>query len=115
MTGEPKKEYDFGAELDELDKTTAADWTPHAQTNDAEPKPDMDKMREIAEGQGFTSREPKAAPEKEPEGQITIRGKARVMDDFRNFAASREPKWPLGYTLERALAALKREVEGQGG
>lgn len=113
MNGEPKKEYDFGSELDELDDT--ANWTPNTEANDPEPKPDMDKMRQIAEDQGFTSREPKSAPVKEPEGQITIRGKARVMDDFRDFSASQEPKWPLGYTLERALAALKRELEGQGG
>lgn len=110
MSGDPHKEYDFGAELDGL---KADEWTPHAPGNDqAKQKPNLDQVREIAEKEGFTSREPKAPQKKEPEGQITIRAKQSVIDEFRGLSASQSPKWPLGYTLERALAALKRELEG---
>lgn len=111
MSGETKS-YGFDTDLEDLD---TADWTPHAQTNDTEPKPDLKQVREIAEKEGFTSREPKAADTKEPQDQITIRGPKRVMDDFRAFGAAQAPKWPHGYLLERALDALKKELAGQGG
>jgi hypothetical protein len=109
MNGEPHKNYDFGEEIDDF---KADDWTPNPVTNDEKPRPSKEQVAEVAAAQGFTSREPKPEPQKELEGQITIRGKQRTMEEFRAFAASQEPKWPLGYTLERALAALKRELAG---
>lgn len=109
MNNEPHKSYDFGDELENVD---IAEWTPSAPTNDAKPDPSPEAVRKVAEQAGFTSREPKAAPKKEPEDQITIRGKQSVIASFRAFASTQEPKWPLGYTLERALAALKNEMKG---
>ena len=102
-----KKTFDFGDELNDL---ASESWVAPQSEDNSTPKPDLDQVREIAEEQGFTSREPRQAPQKEPEGQITIRGKQSVMENFRHFAFSQEPRWPLGYTLERALAALKREL-----
>jgi len=107
MNGEPHKTYDFGEEIEDF---KPEDWSPNPVTDDQETKPSREEVSKVAEAAGFTSREPKPMPKKEPEGQITIRGKQRVMDEFRDFAASQEPKWPLGYTLERALVALKREL-----
>ena len=109
MNGEPSKSYDFG---DELDSMSADDWTPRKEANDTAPKPDLEQVAEVAEKAGFTSREPKPVKQKEPDDQITIRSKKIVIDGFRAFASSQEPKWPLGYTLERALASLKKELEG---
>ena len=88
-------------------------WTPDKPKNDLKPKPDTKQVKKVAEKIGFTSREP--APAKEPEGQINIRAKQRVLDDFRALSDSQTPvSWPLGYTLERALAALKRELTSEG-
>ena len=110
---DPKKSYDFGAELDDLEP--AADWTPNAKANDTEPKPDMKKVREIAEEQGFTSREPKPQPEKEPSDQVSIRGKASVIKRFKDFCKSQEPEWPQGFALEKLLDAYEAQQRGQGG
>lgn len=88
-------------------------WTPDKPKNDPKPKPNTKQVKKVAEKIGFTSREP--APAKEPEGQINIRAKQRVLDDFRAFSESQKPvSWPLGYTLERALEALKREMKAEG-
>lgn len=101
------KDYGFSDELDNLD---ISDWQP-SSTPEAVNKPGLNEVKKVAEKAGFTSREPQEAPKKEPEGQITIRGKQSVMDAFRDVSASQEPKWPLGYTLERALLALQRELQ----
>ena len=100
--------YDFGGELEQIDPNA---WTPKPPTND--PKPEPQAVREIAQRSGFTSRQPaKAAPKAEPVGQINIRAKQSVIDDFHALGQAQEPKWPSGYVLERALAALKRELAG---
>ncbi len=77
----------------------------------AAPRPDQDQLREIAESQGFTSREP-TAPQtaKEPKGQLLINGPRAIIDEFKAFGKAQEPKWTHWYTLKRALDALKREV-----
>lgn len=107
---DPKKEYDFGSELDDLGD--AAEWTPHPEANDAEPKPDMEQQRAIAEQHGFTSREPKAAPEKEPSDQVSIRGKASVIQRFKDLCKSQEPEWPQGFALEKLLDAFEAQQRG---
>lgn len=114
MTAEPEEQHsDLGFD-DELDGVASEfkDWTPQKKANDT--AVDLKASREAAEELGFTSREPKAAPQKEPEGQLNIRAKQSVIDDFKALGRSQEPKWPNGYVLERAMAALKREL-GQGG
>lgn len=110
------KKYDFGDELEDL--ASSDDWTPHKEANDTSPdKPDMEQVRQIAEGQGWESREPSKAPAKKPQedGSFTVRAKQSVIDEFKDFAKQQEPKWPHGYVFERALAALKRELEEQSG
>jgi len=110
MSNEPGKKYDFSNELDDL---IADEWTPHAKANDGESKKvDLEQVREIAEGQGFSSREPKPTVQKEPEGQVLIRAKVSVIEDFKAFGKAQKPRWPHSYILERALAALKKEMEG---
>jgi len=79
-------------------------------------KPDRKEVENIAQLNGFTSREPKAEIEterssKELEGQINIRAKQSVLDRFRDFGRQQEPRWPSGYVLERALEALEREMK----
>ena len=74
------------------------------------------EVENIAQLNGFTSREPKAEVKaeqhsKEPEGQINIRAKQAVLDRFRDFGRQQEPRWPSGYVLERALEALERGNE----
>ncbi len=103
---------------DELDQLSPEDWT---KTDTANDKLDVDTelVRQVAEKEGFSSREPiatlppvaKAA--KAPTDQINFRAKVTVIEDFRALSKSQEPDWPLGYTLERALAALQRELDEQ--
>lgn len=100
------KDYGFGDELDRID---VDEWAPES-LNDEIISPRLEQVKKVAEKAGFTSREP--AKRKEPDSQITIRGKYSVIEGFRDFASDQEPKWPLGYALERALIALKRELEG---
>ncbi len=101
------KDYGFSDELDNLD---ISDWAPESSQGVVK-KPALNEVKRVAEEAGFTSREPRELIKKEPEGQITIRGKQSVVDEFRELAAAQEPKWPLGYTLERALLALQQELK----
>lgn len=93
-----------------------ADWTPDKPVNDKPPVVDKAVSREAAADLGFTSREAKPAsrPDKEPDEQVLIRGPRRVVQEFRKFGKTQTPKWPHALVLERAMAALKREMEGQG-
>ena len=81
--------------------------------------PDAEKVREVSEAVQFRSREP--APLKEPKAkreprryrtgrnvQFNVKAAQETIDAF--YAISDGQKWVLGYTLERALAALKREL-----
>jgi len=109
MNKDYEKDYGFGSELDNID---ASEWTPETPTNDQAPvkKPKAEQVKKVAEKAGFTSREPVPAKE----NVITIRAKQSAIDEFRDLAKSQEPKWPQGYTFERALAALKRELTQVG-
>lgn len=87
---------------------------------------DKKTVRAVAEEQGFSSRDSRTETKpvesttsanrgrpkkKEPTGAINFRAKLTVLDDFRNFGETQEPEWSLGYTLERAIAALKKELD----
>lgn len=113
MSGTPQKDAsgsDFGFD-DALDDAASEfkDWQGGAATNDAK-RPDPVATREAAQEAGFTSRE--AAPKKEPSDQVSIRAKKSVIDEFKAFCKAQEPEWPQGYALERAMAALKKELAG---
>ena len=105
MKNKPNKSYGFEEELDNVDPS---DWLPNDPNNDTTDKPNAKAVEEVAQKAGFTGREPE--PVKEPDVQINIRTKQSVADKFRKLGAAQEPKWPINYTLERAVAALEREL-----
>lgn len=57
-------------------------------------------------------KKPKAKPTKPEMEQFTVRAKVSVIAEFRELINKQEPKWSLGYALERAVKALKKELEG---
>lgn len=103
--------------------------------------PDPEKVREVAEAANFHSREPKEAKPKaarpaaavrpaapaEPEAPKrkpryhrtgrTVQFNCRTTQECSDgmYAIADQQGWLVGETLERAYAALRRELEGQGG
>lgn len=98
------------------------------------PGPDPEKVRAVSEAAQFSSREPKAAkpklapsapaakaavPKREPRRHRTgrtVQFNCRTTQECFNgmYAIADQQGWLVGETLERAYAALKRELEGQG-
>ena len=89
------------------------------------PRANPDTVRQVAAQTGFSSREPeKPKPEKQPRRERRVRRTGRtekffctadpaVIDQF--YAIADRQDWVLGETLERAVAALTREIgEGRG-
>src|SRR5262245_41747353 len=83
------------------------------------PKPAAaaEKVRQVSERASFRSREPEPSRQKrEPRRyrtgrnvQVNIKADAEVIAAFYHIADTQE--WVLGETLERAVEALKREIE----
>jgi hypothetical protein len=89
---------------------------------------DVEKLREISASRNFPSREPQPRPEIPPKAakprrepriyktgrnvQFNVKASQTTIDAF--YAISNQQGWVLGETLEHALAALRRELEGQG-
>ncbi len=106
MNNDPKKSYGFDSELDDF---SADDWAPKKKTSPKErKKPAPEQVAKVAAKAGFTSREPK--PQKEPEGQVSIRAPLSLIEEFKEFGKTQQPKWPHSYVLQRAMEALKREL-----
>lgn len=99
--------------------------------------PDPEQVRAVSEAAKFTSREPKAAkpktaaapapvvqaapaaPKREPRRHRTgrtVQFNCRTTQDCFDglYAIADQQGWLVGETLERAFAALKRELDGQG-
>jgi len=93
------------------------------------PQPDAippERVRAVAEASRFPSREAKAsqpaapspakrAPRRHRTGrtqQFNARTTPEVVEAF--YAIADQQNWLVGETLEHALAALRRELEGQG-
>ena len=94
------------------------------------PKTDTDKdapppqrVREVAEAAHFRSREP-ATPKTEPKSkrnprryrtgrnvQFNVKALQSTVDAI--YTVSEANNWVLGYTLQRAIEALQRELKGQ--
>ncbi|HEY1580439.1 MAG TPA: hypothetical protein VGF82_25540 [Terracidiphilus sp.] len=86
--------------------------------------PPRDQVRALAEAVNFRSREAPPAPINSPKKragrvyrtgrnvQFNIKASQETVDDFYALTEA-HPGWVLGYTLERAIAALKRELETQ--
>ena len=99
----------FGDAFEDIDISA---WTPAAPKND--PKPDKKAVKKVAEKAGYTSREPIIEPQPEPQEQINIKANKTSIDAFRALYKNQTPKWPQGYAFERAVAALERELAGEG-
>jgi len=93
-------------------------FAPKSRPDTSAPPPE--KVRAVSEAAQFRSREPakpKApAPKREPRRyrtgrnvQFNVKAAQATIDAF--YAISDRQKWVLGYTLERALAALQRELD----
>ena len=101
---------------DEFESMDVSAWTPNTAKNDQAPAPKRNtkavkkSVEAAAQAVGFTSREPKAEPIAEPEGQINIKATLSSIEAFRDLSKGQKPKWPQGYTFERAIAALEREL-----
>lgn len=81
--------------------------------------PAQEKVRAVSEASQFRSREPArpklVAPKREPRRyrtgrnvQFNVKAAQTTIDAF--YAISDQQKWVLGYTLDRALEALQREL-----
>ena len=89
--------------------------------------PSMEQVRAVSEAANFPSREASPAPLPPPPTakkttvrryrtgrnvQLNIKATQESVDDFYAITdAHADEKWSLGYTFERAIAALKRELE----
>ena len=84
-------------------------WTPPKKRIRNERPVDTADIKQVAEATGFISR--KAHRTKEPTDQINFRAKVSTIMTFRALCEAQEPSWPYGYGLERAIAALQRELQ----
>jgi len=115
MSSDSRQRADLGFD-DAFGDTDPAQWTPPERKVSEVPSQDL---KAIGEQQGFTSREPakknkpakKQAPKKERTDQINFRAKVSTIDEFRALCSSQTPAWPMGFAFERAMAALKRELD----
>lgn len=123
------------AKLFEDDDLDLSDFKPKEGPRPAGPDPEQ--VRAVSEAAKFTSREPKAAkpkptaavapvmqaepatPKREPRRhrtgrtvQFNCRTTQECFDGL--YAIADQQGWLVGETLERAYAALRRELEGQG-
>ena len=93
------------------------------------PAPDVlpaERVRAVAEASRFPSREARVAPPAAPAPakraphrhrtgrtqQFNVRTRPETVEAI--YAIVEQQGWLVGETLERAVAALKRELEGQG-
>jgi hypothetical protein len=86
--------------------------------------PMSEQVRAVAEAARFHSREPaptavtasKRTPRRHRTGrnvQLNVKAAQETVDTF--YAITEQQNWVLGETLERALAALQRELSGKSG
>lgn len=108
------------ASIFEKPKLDISGFTPRT---DDPARPPPEQLDELTRGSKFRSRE---VVQKEPATrvqqrrrrtgrnvQFNIRATQQVVDEFKALSESND--WPDGLTLEKALRALQRELEGQGG
>ena len=84
-------------------------WTPPKKSIPTDRRVDTADIKQVAEATGFISRKSHRA--KEPTGQINFRAKLSTIMTFRALCEAQDPSWPYGYGLERAIAALQRELQ----
>ena len=104
-TKEPK---DLGF-ADSFEDENPDQWTLPKETVSNDPEIPPEEIKRVAEETNFSSREP--APAKERMDQINFRAKENTIQDFKRFCRAQEPPWPFGHGFEKAIAALKREMQ----
>lgn len=96
-------------------------FAPKAQVDTTAPPPD--KVKAVSQAARFTSREPttvkgeakanKRPPRRHRTGrnvQVSIKALAESVDKFYAITEA-QPGWVLGYTFQRAIDALERELK----
>ncbi|MBS0155149.1 MAG: hypothetical protein JSS38_11175 [Nitrospira sp.] len=123
-----RTEIGFGTSFEEIDPT---EWKREPKPVDEKPKPPREEIRKVAQKSGFNSREaapaPKpvetvtVAPQPVREGRIYRTGrseqlnlKVRGEDKTGFYAICDHNHWVQGYTFQRAIEALRRELESSG-
>jgi len=82
-----------------------------------------EQVRAVSEAANFRSRDPKPAPAAPPRREqrrhrtgrnvrLNIKARAGAIETF--YEITERQKWVLGETFERAVEALKRELESSG-
>jgi hypothetical protein len=116
---------------DTLEDLKPTDWTPEPDKKPAKAKPPREEILKVAQATGFKSREaaPVPAPAEETvvkpvrEGRIYRTGrseqlnlKVRAADKTSFYEICDQNHWVQGYTFQRAIEALEREIKeaGQG-
>jgi hypothetical protein len=109
------------------DDTTTLDVKSFAPKVDSDPKaPAAEQVRAVSQAAKFTSREPVAATKAEPKTkatkreprryrtgrnvQLSVKASKETVDAFYAVTDA-QPGWVLGYTLQRAIEALQRELK----
>ncbi len=92
---EPRSDADARPRPEDLDNLTRGSKFRSRKIAEAEPTPMRLQQRRRRTGRNV---------------QFNIRATQTVIDEFKALSEARD--WPDGLTLERALAALKRELEG---
>lgn len=104
--------------FEQQDDFDVSGFTPKAhKTLPAIATPAAEAVRTVSESSNFRSREPVPVPVKAPQRryrtgrnlQLNLKVAAETYEAFYRIADSQG--WVLGETLERAVAALKRELE----
>ena len=110
--------------FDEADDLDLSGFTPKAKKDAAAPPADV--VRAVSETANFRSREVAAPAQTPPPAEKRLARRFRTGRNVQfNAKVSQEtvdaiyavtearPGWVLGYTIERAIAALQRELESE--
>ena len=103
-----KQPQNLGFE-DAFDQVKPDQWTVPEKSISNDHEVGTTDLKQVAEATGFVSRQIQTL--KKPTAQINFRAKVSTLADFRALCGAQEPSWPYGYGLERAVAALKRELQ----
>jgi hypothetical protein len=114
----------FGSDQEESPALDVGSFAPKSTIDPEAPPPE--EVRALSQAAKFTSREPAPAPKAEPKTktakreprryrtgrnvQLSVKASKQTVDAFYAVTES-QPGWVLGYTLERAIEALQRELK----
>jgi hypothetical protein len=109
------------------DESPSLDVTGFAPKMNSDPKaPAPEEVRAVSQAAKFTSREPTAGTKADPKTkttkreprryrtgrnvQLSVKASKETVDAFYAVTEA-QPGWVLGYTLQRAIEALQRELK----